>query len=286
VPQQQTNAQAPVQVGRRRFLQVGGLGMASAAVLAACAGSDGGGLARIGVAPTTTALPDPQVNDVVLLRTASSMERSIASVYDMIIGDSTYLDSSLDDLATRFRDDHQAHAELFEELTTDAGGEAWTCTNPRIDDFVIGPVFELIDGAPGTEDSLEIPPSDDAKRDVVAFIHALEAMAGATYQSFVTMLSTGALRKESIMAATHEVRHAALLALEITGRPGGYQPPADEGGDPPEFPAVYAIPSAYGSLAAQQIVIGAANETGTRTTFAVDTPSLNTFVYEYVTPSC
>ncbi len=273
-------------LGRRSFLQIGGFSVATAAVLAACGGNDGGGLARVGNAPTTVPLPDPIINDGVLLRTASSLEHSAIAVYDLVIGNADLLDPSLDDVAKRFRDDHAGHAALFEKLTAQIGAEPWTCSNPRIDEFVVGPVLKAITGAPATEDAAAVTATDDAKRDVLHFAHGLESLAGATYQALVPLLSEPSMRKESITIGTHEVRHAALLALVITGRPDGYVPPVEAPVDPPEFPIAYVIPSAFGSLGAQQVVLGAPNESGVRTTFSLDTPSLNSFVYDYMTPNC
>jgi hypothetical protein len=274
-------------VGRRRFLQIGGFSVATAAVLAACGGDEGGGgVARVGNAPTTVPLPDAIINDAVLLRTASSLEYSAIAVYDMVIDNPDLLDPSLNDVAKRFRDDHLGHAALFEQLTTEVGGEPWTCSNPRIDEFVIAPVITAITGAPATEDSAAVEATDDPKRDVLNFAHGLECLAGATYQSLMAALSQPSLRKESIVIGAQEVRHAAMFALVITGRPDGYVPPLELPVDPPEFPTVWAAPAAFGSLAAVPIVIGAPNESGVRTTFNLDTPSLNTFVYEYMTPSC
>ena len=91
---------------------------------------DGAGLARVGNAPTTTALPEPVINDAVLLRTASSLEQSIVSVYDMVIDNAELLDPSHNDLAKRFRDDHLADAAVFEQLTTDIGGRAVDVQQP------------------------------------------------------------------------------------------------------------------------------------------------------------
>jgi Ferritin-like domain len=276
----------PNVLGRRGFLQIGGVSVAMAAVVAACGGNDGGGLARVGNAPTTTALPDPIINDVVLLRTASSLEHSMVGFFDLVIDDPKLLDPSHNDLVKRLRDDHTGHAALFEQLTSDAGGEPWACTNPRVDDFVIGPVLKAINGAPKTEDTAEVPPSDDAKRDILNFIHGLESMAAATYQAMVSTLSEPSLRKESVGVGVNAARHAAWLALVITGRPTGYLPPSEAPADPPPFPIAYAIPSTYGLLGAQQLVLGAPNETGVRASISLDTPSLNTFLYESITPSC
>ena len=313
-------------LGRRRFLAIGGASVATAALLAAC-GDDGGGdagVARVGVAPSTTALPEAVVNDVVLLRTASSLERSVMAVYDHVLADAALLDPEYRDLVTRFREDHAAHAEQFEGLTTDAGGEPWTCSNTRFDEVVVTPVMRAISGAEATDTLPAREPSDDPKRDVLNFAWGLESMVAATYQSFVPILSTPSLRVESITAGTHEARHAALMAMAITGIPEGYIDPSDltaaaeaapstsaaptstqDIAEPAQpdlevgtedtvaeesvgtaIPTVYAIPSQFGQLGAITVVVGAPDENGTRLTVRMETPSLNTLVYEYQTPAC
>jgi hypothetical protein len=273
-------------VDRRRFLQLGGLGAVSAAVLAACGGRENGGLARVGNAPVVTPLPDPVVNDGVLLRTAASIERSAVSFYDTIIADPELLDPSNRTWANVFRDNHEAHASTFDGLVGDVGAEVWECSNPRIDEFVIDRVMELIQGAPKTEDTPEVPPTDDPKRDVLNFLHAFESMMGAWGQALVPLLSQGTLRQQAVMIGAREARQAALIALTVTGRPDGYVAPADAPANPPEFPVEYAIPAPYGQLSGQQFVLGAPNESGVRTTITLETPSLNTYVYDYLTPSC
>jgi rubrerythrin len=272
-------------VGRRRFLQIGGLGVATATLVAACGGAESNSGARVGVAPERTDLPDAVITDVVLLRTASSLERSAIAVYDAVIGNTDLLAASLQDAAKRFRDDHVAHAELFEQLTTDAGGEAWSCGNPRIDQLLVAPVFAAIQGAKASGTVAEIPVSDDPKRDVLNFAHALEDLAAQTYQGLVPQFSEPDLRRQAMIIGSQEARHSSLLALAITGRTDGYvvQPaPAD----PPKIPTVYAIPSTFGLQDGVQLVVGAEDEVGQRKTFNLETPSLNTFVYEYLTPEC
>jgi hypothetical protein len=100
------------------------------------------------------------------------------------------------------------------------------------------------------------------------------------------VLSIPALRQQAMNIGAIEVRHAALLALEITGNPAGILPPAEPPVDPPKIPVVYAIPSTFGLLGTTQVVLGAADENEARKSFNIDTPSLNTLVYEYMTPSC
>ena len=273
-------------LGRRKFLHLGGASVATAAVLAACGGTDSPGIAKIGSAPTTTELPPPVVNDAVLLRTASSLEHTAISVYDLVIDNSDLLDPMYRDLAARFRDDHAEHAALMEELTVEVGGEAWTCGNPRLDEIVVPAILRAITG----DEAAGLAPSDDPRRDVLNVAQAFESLAGSTYQALMPVLSLPALRKDAISIASQEVRHAAILSIAITGRPAGYMHPdeiaAATGQQPvvPEaaVPPVYAIPGQFGNLGATQLVIGAPNDIGNRVELSVETPSLNSLVYEYL----
>src|SRR3954449_5345680 len=307
--------------GRRDIFRIGGFTVAAAAVISACGEHDRGQIGRVGEVPTTVPLPDVNVNNNTLLRTASSVEHSIISVYSQVVGNSDLLDPKYNDLVKRYMDDHQAHAELFEGLTTKAGGTAWTCTNPKIDDTIINPVMTRITkGAPATQSVKEVPPSDDPRRDILNFAHGLESLAGASYQSFVVQLSDPSLRSDTMSVGAREARHAALLAININpDRPAGLvnfndavnaqpaSPPTTtiapsttvqdiatpsggtEGEPPPpqtEIPTVTAIPGQFGSLGAIQIVVGAGDENGTRLKVNLETPSLNSFVFEFMKPTC
>jgi hypothetical protein len=309
--------------GRRDVLRIGGFGVATAAVITAC-GAETGQLGRVGSVSTTVPLPDAAVSNVTLLRTASSIEHSIINVYSQVIGNSDLLDPSHDDLFQRYLDDHSAHAELFEGLTIVAGGTQWTCGNPKFDDVVVQPVLNrIIKGVPATAVAAEIPPSDDPLRDILNFAHGLEAMSAATCQSFVVLYSDPSLRASAMTVGANESRHAAMLAFTINpDRPGGWvnfsdavnaepaspptttiassttvqnianapgaEVPSDSVPEVPqtEIPTVTAVPSQFGGLAAIQLVVGAGDENGTRLKVSLETPSLNSFVYEYMQPSC
>ncbi len=309
--------------GRRDILRIGGFGVATAAVISAC-GAEHGEVGRVGAVPTTATLPAASVSNVTLLRTASSLEHSIISVYSLVIGNSELLDPAFDDTAKRFMADHAAHAAEFERLTTEAGGTAWQCGNPKIDDVTIQPVLaRIIDGVPATATAPAIPPSDDPRRDILNFVHGLESMAAATCQSFVVLYTDPSLRVSSMTVGVNESRQAGLLALTINpDRPGGWvnfddavnaepaspptttiapsttlqniadAPGAAVPGDTPTpipqtpIPTVTAVPSQFGSLSAIQIVVGSGDENGTRLKVNLETPSLNSFVFEYMQPSC
>jgi len=309
--------------GRRDILRIGGFTVATAAVISACGEHERGQIGRVGAVPTTAKLPDPVVTNVTLLRTASSLEHSVINVYSQVIGNSDLLDPKYDDMAKRFMDDHAGHAALFEQLTTQAGGTPWTCGNPKIDDVIMNPVLNRITkGADATAASKAIAPSDDPRRDVLNFAHGLETLAGATYQALVGLFSDAELRADAMTVGAREARHAALLALTINpDRPGGLVNFADavnaEPASPPtttiaptttvqnianpaggaptptsapvqftEIPTVTAIPSQFGGLGAIQLVVGAGDENGTRLKLNLETPSLNSFVFEYMTATC
>ena len=144
-------------IGRRDVLRVGGLGVATAAVLSAC-GAETGEVGRVGSVSTTVPLPDAVVTNVTLLRTASSMEHSVINVYSQVVGNSDLLDPTHDATFQRFIDDHAAAAEAFEQATSDAGGTPWTCGNPKFDDVVVQPVLDrIIKGVPATSVAPAIP---------------------------------------------------------------------------------------------------------------------------------
>jgi hypothetical protein len=305
---------------RRDVLRIGGFSVATAAVISACGEHARGEVGRVGAVPTTVKLPDAIVNNVVLLRTASSMEHSTIDVYNQVIGKSDLLDPKYDDVAKRFVDDHNVHAALLEKLTTAAGGTPWACGNPKFDDVVVEPVLQrIIVGVPATATSAAIPPSDDPRRDILNFLHGLEALSGETYQAFVAQFSEPSLRSDAMTMGARESRHAALLAMTINPtRPGGLVNFNDavnaQPGSPPttvlptttvqniaspvggpaatpevpqtEIPIVTAIPSQFGSLAPIQIVVGAGDENGTRLKVNMETPSFNSYIYEYMKPTC
>ena len=73
----------------------------------------------------------------------------------------------------------------------------------------------------------------------------------------------------------------------MTGAPDGYISPVVLGGEltPDESgrAELFAIPARFGSLASTEIVIGAPNESGTRASFALETPAENAYVYDGLT---
>jgi rubrerythrin len=263
-------------IGRRRLLRNGGIVVSLSALMAAC-GDDRTGLeepGRVGFAPPPDPLPDTTVNDVVLLRTAQSVEYTAIEVYDIAAGLGV-LDASTIAVVNRFVDDHNRHADAVGGLITQAGGEEFTCANPWFMDRVIAPILAAVEG------------SDDVRRDVLNIAHALESLAAATYQDVVGSLGEPELRRAAMINGADEARHAATLAMLITGTPAGYVSPEllglDLEPDASGFPVPYAIPSTFGQVGSSELVVGARRDDGSRFSILLQTPAENSFVYEYMT---
>jgi Ferritin-like domain len=188
---------------RRRILAVGGFSIGVAAVVAACAPDrPTPQVPQAGVAPSTTAVPEQNVDDVVLLRTASSLEHSIADAYTKILGLGV-LPADTTDLVRRFGDQHTARAVYFEDLTRDNGGEPFTAGNEPFNTNVINPALKSIADAgnnPG---------------DYNWFVYGLENVATGTMQSFVPILRVPALRSSVMAVGGAEARAAAIAAALI-----------------------------------------------------------------------
>lgn len=272
-------------LSRRGLLRIGGLTVTLGALATAC-GDRGGDTSPglIGDSPVAPTLPEAAVTDVALLRTASSLEYTALAVY-AAAGGLGVLDG-YEAVVERFVADHTAHAGRFDQLTEDAGGTPWTCPNPWLEDRVTGPILERIVG----NQAASIPASDDPARDVLNVAHALESLAGAAYQSLVPLLSVPDLRRAAMLIGAQEVRHAATLAMAVTGTPTGYVSPALTGGEVVEdeagFLPYYAIPGAFGSLAPITLAVGARDENGARWKINVETPAANSIMFEYLQPSC
>ena len=202
-------------VSRRRALQIGGVTILGGALLAAC-GSDSdnagtttaGGDATTG-APTTGAAstmpPGTEAAagmDVLILRTASSIEELAVAAYQTAIDSGLVTTAAIADAAMLFQAQHREHSGLFQSLTTKAGGEPFAVPNPAI---------------------LEaIQPTIDALKDemgVVALACDLEVVAAQTYQSNVAAFEDPALNAAIMSVGGVEARHAAALASVLNQNP-------------------------------------------------------------------
>jgi hypothetical protein len=256
-----------------------------AAVLAACGNDESAAPGGGGVAPDVTPLPDAEVNDVVYLRTLTSLQMSIVMVYASL-SEQDGLADDVADVLSRFIDDNVAAAAALGELTAEAGGEPYECENAWLMNRSFQPIVDHVVGVPGGDNgTTAVPPTDDPDRDTIATANALETIAAATAQQFVEHITDPALRAEVTRVGTAASRRAAVSALRSNPPPAGYVSPMLTTGEPPVadeegFTPVYAIYARYGQLTAVPLTVGDVNEEGLRFTTNIETPAENAFIYE------
>jgi hypothetical protein len=162
-------------------------------------------------------------------------------------------------------------------LTEAEGGVPWECTNPWLDDRLIEPVFQAI----------EI--SDDPARDLLRFAVALENLAASSHQVFAVELTDSAAKTFALETATAESRQAAAI-VAIDRGPDGYISPEVFGEGVPTdvegLPNIYAITSRFGSVGQAELIVGPADENGSRESFNLQTPAENSFIYNELEPTC
>jgi hypothetical protein len=250
-------------VDRRTLLRNTGLVVGAGALLAACS-SESTGLARVGVVPDRTTLEDESVTDVVLLRTAMSLEYSAINTY-RAAGNAGYLagNNAAIDAVGLFVAEHQAHAQALAGLVASAGGTPFNQSNERIDSVYIEPALALI------------AENEDPQTDTLIFAHALENLATATYHHYVSWLNDASLRAEAIRIGADEAQHAAAIVHLLKPGLTNVAPSVDENG----FAQPASVPGAFSSLASIPVALGPENETGQKTTIIMDTPSLNSLAY-------
>lgn len=198
---------------RRNVLRFGGALVVAGAVLAACGDDDStattGGTTATTAGATTTAMSDTTpagtgdftpspANDLVLLRTASSLEVLAVAAYQTAIDSGLVTTAAVGEAAMLFQSQHEEHAALFQGATTAAGGEAYTEPNA----VVLDALQPTIDGL-----------SDE--RGVVQLAYDLEVAAAQTYQFAVAKVSDGSLNKALMSVGGVEARHAAILGAVL-----------------------------------------------------------------------
>jgi hypothetical protein len=214
---------------RRRLLQVGGLSVVGAAILAAC-GSDnndqGGGATTSGASTTsgaatttsgatttagatttgmggaTTTAPGGAGSDATILRTASSIEELAVAAYQTAIDSGLVKTPAVGDAAKLFQAQHKEHSALFQSATKAAGGQPFTEPNPAI----LQALKPTIDGL-----------KDEAG--VLKLAYDLENVAAETYQANVGTFKDMTLNAAIMSVGGVEARHAALLALVLGQAP-------------------------------------------------------------------
>lgn len=290
---------------RRRLFEFGGAAAAMAAVLAACSKDDGAAPGRVGLAPTTTALPTETVDDAVLLRTLQSLEYSTLTIYERLAADAGLVGAAAAALE-RFTADHTEAAAEFDSLLGTVDGTPFACPNPWYEARFFDPAVDHIFG--GTDsDGNEIPESEDVPRDALTMIWALESLGTSSSLHFIPKLSTPELRSAVIAHGAKAARRAATATLLRNPAPVGYLSPViieADGGEVPiteeTAPATtepssdttpvaapivlpYVVSTRFAQLTAVNIEIGAVDELGLRYKSAFETPADNAFVYNSLT---
>ncbi len=110
---------------RRQLLRNGGLALSMSAIVAACGSNRGGSTdpGRLGVAEAAPEAEQGEINDIVLLRTAQSLEYTALAVYDAAAATGV-LSSAEAALTGRFVEDHTGHAAALGTLITAGGGRS------------------------------------------------------------------------------------------------------------------------------------------------------------------
>ena len=192
-------------LNRRRFLMFGGTAIATSAVFAACKGATPS-VAPAPASPPTTA-PQISTKDIIILRTASSIEALAVAVYTKALATGLVKTAAIVSFAKLFQSQHQQHADLFERNTKSAGGTPYTDPNPLLMQQVVEPRLAGL----------------TTEMDVVNLAYDLEHLAAGTYQGDIGLFDNPKLNVVIASVGGTEARHVALLAVvngkSATGTP-------------------------------------------------------------------
>lgn len=191
------------------LFKVGGITLAGAALLAAC-GSDGkdaaspstNGATTTSVATAGTGGSTAMSGDVVILRTASSIEELAIAAYQIAIDSGLVKTAAIGDAAKLFQSQHREHSALFQAETKRAGGTPFDKPNPAV--------------------LAALKPTIDALKDEMGIIKLafdLETAAAQTYQSNVGVVIDPKLNAALMSVGGVEARHAAILAGVLGNMP-------------------------------------------------------------------
>jgi rubrerythrin len=198
-------------LSRRRFLTIGGISVASAAIFAAC-----GSTSKLQSTPSSTTLP-PSSNsgssgssssssamasssDVTILRTASSLEYLAVATYNDAIKSGLVTNKTVAAVAVDFRNQHMQHAAAFDAATKQAGGTPFTKPNPAVYDAVVKPALAKLKNQTG----------------VLELAYTLENAAAETYVNIIGKLSVPAYNSAAASVAGVESRHVTVLGTVLT----------------------------------------------------------------------
>lgn len=313
-----TETTSTSQMDRRGLFRIGSLTIAGAVAVAACGNSEAGELGSVGAGAETPVLPDPIVDNGVLMRTMAGIELSIVNAYGRMVEEGLLSGSSatyttlgdLTDVVTEFTAHHTAAAKVYNKLATAHGAEAWNCGNSRLDSAYLFPIFDrVLLGVEATDAAPKIEPSDDPLRDMANLVHTLESLSAESAQALMPQVTEADIRDKAMQVGVRSARQAALIALRIN--PGGHVSATDAtnaqpvvadaattttvqniaggGGTPAatdapkatDIPLPVAVPTQYGSLSPITYIGGRGDENGVRLKLNFESPSLNSLAYPF-----
>jgi hypothetical protein len=194
--------------GRRQFLKIGGVSILGAAVLAACGNDDDrASTATTGATPTTLA-SGAGVDDVTLLKTATSLELLAVATYETAAGSGLVTNAAVADAAKLFMEHHRAHADALQQATTAAGAEPFDQPNAAVKAAIVDPAVAAA----------------KAEADVLKLAYDLEAAAAQTYVFAATALSTPEYRSTIMTIGSVESRHQQILGAVLELGPSALFP--------------------------------------------------------------
>ena len=173
---------------RRRFLRIGGLTIASSALLVACS--------KDSSSPTSTPAADGPATDATLVLTSESIEQTAVAAYQKVIDSGLVKTATVVDVAKRFQQHHRDHAVLLAAMATQMGQQATGQPNAYLQQSVIDPAFKGM--------------QDEARALAVLFI--VEQAAAQTYTFSAGVLSVPPLRQAIMTMGGVEARHQAVIA--------------------------------------------------------------------------
>jgi hypothetical protein len=186
---------------RRAFLAIGGVGVASSAILVGCGQPKAPeSIAQTGTTPiqplsTTTTAPGSPANDLVMLRTSSSIEVLAIQTYQKAIESGALTTPAVKSAAELFMSQHEDHQNLLKTITSDAGGQPWTQAN-----FYLS--YELVDPTVA---------STKTQDQWLALATLLENTASQTYSYAGGTMTTPSLRASLMSIGATEARHLTVL---------------------------------------------------------------------------
>lgn len=186
-------------LNRRRFIQIGGMTVATAAVFAACGTDDT--TTKAAEADDEEKGKEGSENDIKILRTASSLEVLAADVYTTAMETGLVKTGAVIDAVKLFQGHHKEHADLFEGATKKLGGKPMEDPNPVLLQSLSEPIKALKD-----------------ENGVIELALMLEQAAAATYQSSAGQFKDRALNTAAMSVGGVEARHVAVL-LSVLQRP-------------------------------------------------------------------